>query len=279
MDNVKKLLVVGAYFFLIQTNAQRNCNVYKWDGDECRYQACKYLEEAPQYFQLRREFHEIHDEAIEICPEYSDAYRAKSVAYLKTGDFVSWKKYMDKAVELKPLEHLGYRGWCRFQFLRDYKGAIADLELLEKMSPEDIGYSQNGMYHLSIAKALCYKMTGNSKKAIEIIESQLNKTAYSVGLYDQYHLGILYLESGDAEKALTYFQQQSIEYDCAENAYYIAQAYKSIGKRQEYQENLEKAIEFYKKSRTMSDPYTHQVDRVYFKTINQEKLNSAEQIH
>lgn len=276
MNNIKKLLVIGIYFFLIQTYAQRNCNVYKWDGDECRYKACKYLEEAPRYFQLKKEFHEIYDKAIGICPEYSDAYRAKSVAYLKTGDFVTWKKNMDKAVELKPLDHLGYRGWCRFQFLRDYKGAIEDFELLEKMSSLDIGYSQNGMYHLSTAKALCYKKMGNPKKAIEIIERQLTTEEYSVGLYDQYHLGVLYLESGDAKKALIYFKKQVEEYDCAENTYYIVQAYKHIGKQEKYIKNIEKAVELYKQSKIMFDPYTHQIDKVYFKTIYQEKLNSSE---
>ena len=56
--------------------------------------------------------------ALEICPSYHPAYRAKSTAYLKTGDFITWKKLMDKAVELSPEDHLDYRGWCRFQFLK-----------------------------------------------------------------------------------------------------------------------------------------------------------------
>ena len=62
---------------------------------------------------------------------------------------------MNKAVALDPKEHLPYRGWCRYQFFRDYEGAIQDIERLDSLSKYDIGYSVNAEYHLHIARALC----------------------------------------------------------------------------------------------------------------------------
>ena len=248
-------------------HSQRNCSVYKWEGDTCRYKACNYLENAPKYFQLRKEFHKVYDRALEICPNYSDAYRAKSVAYLKTGDFISWKKLMDKAVEINPIEHLGYRGWAKFQFFRDYKGAISDFEYLDSISDNDIGYSQNGTYHLNIAKALCYKMLDKKDIAISIIQKQIENDPFSIGIYDYLHLGVLYLENNKYEEALLTFKKQEQEYSCAENAYYSALVYKAIKDSINHKKSLLKSKDLYLKGRKMYDSYTHPVDKVYLKDI------------
>ena len=251
----------------ITLHSQKNCNVFIWEGDSCRYNACTFLEEAPSYFQLRKEYHEIHDKAIEICPDYSDAYCAKSVAYLKTGDFITWKRLMDKAVELNPIEHLGYRGWAHFQFFRDYESAIADIEKLESLITHDIGYSQNGMYHLNIAKALCYKMIGENKKGVAIIEEQIQVDGDKVGLYDYLHLGVLYLEIGQYKKAESALLSQLKEYDFAENRYYLALASKAMNQNEKYKVNIELAKTLYQRNRTMSDPYTHLIDKIYLSDI------------
>lgn len=249
------------------TFAQRNCNALLWNGDQCGYEACKFLEESPKFFQLRKEFHDTYDKAVEICPDYADAYRAKSVAYLKTGDFVTWKILMDKAVALAPEENLGYRGWCRYQFFRDYTGAIADIEKLEKLVSHDIGYSQNGTYHLKVAKALCHKQMGNTGLAISLLKDHIDHYEGGVGIYDFMHLGVLYLESGDYELALDNFQSQMKEYDCAENRYYLAKALVNLKKSDKAREHFEKAKEYYSQKRYMFDPYTHQTDKVYAKDI------------
>src|SRR5690606_11486794 len=132
--------------------AQPNCEVYKFSGDTLKYKACKKAMEVSGHYQFSKEYQTILDEAIKIDPTFDYAYWAKSIAYLKSGDFITWKTLIDKAVELNANEHLGYRGWCRYQFFRDYKGAIADIEKLDSLVTYDIGQSQNGTYHLNIAK-------------------------------------------------------------------------------------------------------------------------------
>lgn len=264
----KRATIILFFFGVFFVTSQKNCNVFKWDGDLCRYEACTYIENAPKYFQLRKEYQEIYNKALEICPDYSDAYRAKSVAYLKTGDFVIWKQLMDKAVEINPEEHLAYRGWCRFQFFRDYEGAIGDIERLEKIAKGDIGYSQNGTYHLKVTKALCYKMLGKAEKAIKIIETHINSYEGGVGLYDSFHLGVLYFETKNYAKALIAFNNQITEYSHAENFYYMGLNYKALGNKTAAETSLIKAKTLYSKSRVMFDPYTHQVDKIYLSTID-----------
>ncbi|MGL4629976.1 MAG: hypothetical protein ACRCVT_02125, partial [Leadbetterella sp.] len=103
--------------------SQPNCKAFLYNKDTLQYKACMYVESAPDHYQFKREMHEILDSSLKICPYFAYAYRGKSTAYLKSGDFVTWKKWIDKAVEYDWNSNLGYRGWCRYQFFRDYNGA------------------------------------------------------------------------------------------------------------------------------------------------------------
>ena len=260
------------FLFLIGTSssyAQYNCEAFKMLGDTCKYEACKYIEKSKRYFQLLEEYHDKYNRALEICPDYHPAYKAKSTAYLKTGDFVMWKKLMDKAVELSPVDNLDYRGWCRFQFFRDYKGAIQDIEQLQDLVGVNAGFGQNGMYHLNIARALCYKMMGERAKAIQIIEEHLQND-YMTGLYPQYHLGILYYEEREYDKALKAFELQTEEYSFAENEYYKSLVYKELNQSEQQKAAIQKSLNLYKEGIFMYDVYAHQVDKIYLLQVEEE---------
>jgi len=252
--------------------AQPNCEAYKYYGDTLKYEACKKAMEIKGHYQFSKEYQTVLDKSIEIDPTFDYAYWAKSIAYLKSGDFVTWKKLIDKAVELKPKEHLGYRGWCRYQFFRDYKGAIEDIEKLDSLVDYDIGQSQNGTYHLNISKGLCYKAIGEKEKAMAILEKQikLNEEENFVGAYDYLHLGVLYLETEKLEKAVETFKKQSENNQLAENQYYLAMTYLKLDKPTEYKSCLDKAKELYIVERRMTDPYSNPMDKIYLEDIENE---------
>lgn len=153
---MKASLVLGfSLLFANQLFGQINCEVYKNSGDLKKYEACRIAEERAGHYQFSFEYQNALDRALAVDSTFSWAYRYKSTAFLKSGDFITWKKLMDQAVALDPAAHLDYRGWCRFQFFRDYAGAIEDIERLTSLVSYDIGFSQNGYYHLEIARALC----------------------------------------------------------------------------------------------------------------------------
>lgn len=276
---MKPLFLYIILFIFTKTIAQQNCETYKISGNISKYNACKKAEKANNYYQFSKEFQEILDQSINIDSTYAHAYREKSVAYLKSGDFVNWKKLIDKAVKYDPKENLGYRGWCRYQFFRDYKGAIEDIEMLDKLVNYDIGDCVNGDYHLNIAKALCYKAIGNKEKAIEIIENQLNNKSHYIGLYDYLHLGVLYLETNKYEKAKRAFEKQEIEYDFAENQFYLALTYKASKDISEYKEHLNNAKKLFLNDLKMFDPYTHQMDKIYLEQIETEIKTAYNNVH
>ncbi|MEN2281148.1 hypothetical protein AAGF08_03350 [Algoriphagus sp. SE2] len=259
-------------FSFSSTFAQRNCEAYKYNRDTLKYEACKKAMEIKGYYQFSREYQSVLDESIEIDPTFDYAYWAKSIAYLKSGDFVTWKKLIDKAVELNPKEYLGYRGWCRYQFFRDYKGAIKDIEKLDSLVDYDIGQSQNGTYHLNIAKGLCFKAIGEKGKAIAILEKQINQNEEEniVGAYDYLHLGVLYLETENYEKAVEIFIKQSEINELAENQYYLAMTYLKIDNPVGYKSCLQKAKELYIEGRKMSDPYSNPLDKIFLEDIENE---------
>jgi tetratricopeptide (TPR) repeat protein len=263
-----KLLLFTLLLCSFFATAQPNCNVYQMNNDEACYEACNIAVEATKY-QGSKYSQVQFDKAIELCPTLDYAYFEKAVPYLKRGQFIIWKKLIDKAVELNPLSHLGYRGWCRYQFLRDYKGAIADIELLNTLTNKNIGYSANGDYHLNIAKALCYKALGNKSKAVDIIEKQLSESGNTVLLFDYLHLGVLKIEVGDLTGAIESLRKSITNNDyLAENYYYLGLIYKQQNLRSEAKENLEKAKAYYEMGHKMSDSYTHPMDKIFFEDIN-----------
>ena len=269
---MKKIIQLFILISFTVINGQPNCEAFKINGEMQRYEACKKAMETKGHYQFSREYQRKLDEAIKIDPNYDYPYWAKSIAYLKSGDFVSWKRLIDKAVELNPEDRLGYRGWCRYQFFRDYEGAIKDIEKFDQLVDYDIGQSQNGMYHLNIAKGLCYKALGERVKAISIIERQikLNEKDDFIGAYDYLHLGVLYLETGKLEKAIEVFKKQSTYNELAENQYYIALAQKKLGKKMECKNSLDKARNLYLENRKMFDVYTHPMDKIYLEEIDKE---------
>jgi tetratricopeptide (TPR) repeat protein len=260
------LYLLPFYTFIVV--AQPNCSLYQTQHNEACYEACTIAVEAARY-QGARDSQLRLDKAIALCPTLDYAYYQKSIPYLKRGEFITWKKLIDKAVELNPLAHLGYRGWCRYQFLRDYKGAIADFELLSTLTNKNIGYSANGDYHLNIARALCYKALGNTSKALDIFEKQLSEPGNTILIYDYLHLGVLKLEVGDLGGAVESLKKSITNNDyLAENYYYLGLIYKKQNLLAEAKENLEKAKAYYQMGRKMSDSYTHPMDKIFFEDIN-----------
>jgi tetratricopeptide (TPR) repeat protein len=260
------------FYLLFPTIAfsQPNCNVYLYNRDTLQYNACKSVEEVP-YYQYTRKYQERYDKALEICPYFAHAYASKSTAYLKSGDFVTWKYLIDKAVQYDTLEHIGYRGWCRYQFFRDYKGAISDIEYLEKRKKSiNIGFSAAGDYHLIVAKAICYSAINDKKKAIEILENLFANTKYAAGEFDFYQLGVTYFQIKDYKNAQKYFDKQSAKNELAENKYYKAKIAKIKGDQLLYQSEIKEAIRLYKANQNMTNPYTEHFNKVYLSTITSE---------
>lgn len=248
------------FILVIVSNMQAQVNCNSVEGENCR-KACEIYNKAT-VSQGSRSSQESFDKAIALCSTFSNAYMEKSVPYLKRGDFIIWKSLIDKAVDMNPKMHLPYRAWCKFQFLRDYNGALADFDELEKLGLNINGYfSQNGDYNLEIVKAICYSGLGQKERAISIIEKQLSTKDYKVGLYDYYHLGATYFDVRKYDQALENFERQSKYNDFAENIYYKSKIAKFRNK--DYLDLKKIALQRYDAGKNMKDVYTHHFNKIY----------------
>lgn len=246
-----------------------NCNYYLYNKDTAQYLACKSVEKM-NFYQYTRQYQEKFDKAIEICPYFAYAYTAKSTAYLKSGDFINWKILIDKSISLDE-SNLGYRAWCRYQFFRDYQGAIQDIEYLEsKLKSIDIGYSAGGEYHLIVTKAMCYSALNQKEKAISIMLNLFANSSYNVGFYDYYQLGVSYFQIKDYENAQKYLTKQIDIYDIAENKYYLSKIAKMKGEIELYKKLKSEALNLYNSKKYLFDQYTEHFNKIYLTTITEE---------
>jgi len=240
-----------------------NCEAYRYMGEQC-YQACLQSWNAIRYPQGSRTSQEYFDKAIDLCPNFAYAWHEKAVPYLKRGSFVAWKEMMDKAVTLEEEMRLDYRAWCRYQFLRDYTGALKDIERLEAiMKGNDIGYAQNGDCHLLVAKALCYKGLDQPQKARQTLEAFVSDPNFFAMPYDYLHLGVLYLEADMNRKAeQTLLKQAEVNPQLADNYYYLALVKQSQGNRKAAADYMKQSQDLYNQGLYRKDAYTTPMDAV-----------------
>ena len=121
---------------------------------------------------------------------------------------------------------------------------------------------------------MCYKAIGETEKAIEIIEAQIqqNEQEDFLGAYDYLHLGVLYMETERFEKAIEMFHKQSTINELAENQYYLGLTFLKLNNTLEYTSCIEKANELYVKERKMFDVYSNPMDKIYLQNIEDELL-------
>jgi tetratricopeptide (TPR) repeat protein len=264
-----RLFLINCFFFLsVHLITQPNCNVYLWNGDTAQYKACQYLESnIEKYYQFSKNFHLVIDSALLICPRFAYAYREKSAPFVKSGHFTEWKKNIDLAVTYDSLVYLPVRASLRYKFFADYEGTIADIELLERLSPNLVEYTSNGTYHLEVVKALCYKQTGNSAKALAILEKHLLTNKATPGLYDFLHLGVLHLQAGRYREAEEFLLLQNKAYEYADTYFYLAKCYKAQNKMDAFLESKNKSSQLYLNGQKLTDPYNELIDQVYLSDI------------
>lgn len=220
------------------------------------------------------------DSAIQLCPTYAMAWRERGVAYLKRGDFGNWAPNINKAIELEPLGFLGIRGWCRFDFLRDYEGAIADLTRLDTLVGFHTMYASDYNIYLIIGEANA--ALGNYDEALLYYDKDINNTikergASWVGLYDYLYRGILKYKMGNLTGALDDFDNEIKMYESLADPYYFkGLVYAKLGKNEDAVKYLLKALELINgKGFKHKDPYCEVQEEIYVSDVEEtlSKLN------
>ncbi len=214
----------------------------------------------------------IFDILIFQYPNYSNAYFEKSVAYNKRGDYKKGFELLNKAVEIAPKDHLGYRGWLKLKKLKDYKGCIEDLTKLDSLTPNvvDAPWGENIHYLLGLSYKGLKKDNLALREFNKSIASQKDSSWVNHNLF--LHKGIIFSRQNKIEKALDNLNAclQNC-YDKSPEAYFQKGViYRGLNLRDSSKVNLEKSLSLYKEGYANKDIYNEVQDELYKADIEDE---------
>ncbi len=176
-------------------------------------------------------------------PDYSNAYFEQSVAFNKYGSHAKGFELLSQAVDIDPELHLGYRGYMKLRFLREYEGALADFERLDTLTPNvvDAPWGEN----IDFLRGECYFGKKDFQKAIEcFIRNIKNDEEDWVDIQTFVYLGLSEYELGSFEKAILEFNRalSQSEHIC-EAHFGLAKTYEKLGEMELAKGHIAKAEE------------------------------------
>lgn len=195
----------------------------------------------------------------------SDEYMEYSVRFNKAGDFNKGFEYLDKAVELNPSLHLGYRGWIRLRKIRDYDKALEDFERLDSLTLNfvDAPWGED----IDFLRGECYFGKKEYLKAIELFNRSIeNQKEDWADIQTFVYLGLCEYKLGNYEKSISEFKRGLKQSENVCEAYFgIAKAYKELGQIDIAKEFVLKAEEniAYKRD----DVYNEFLNEIYLSEI------------
>lgn len=175
----------------------------------------------------------LYEKAIELNPQLSVAYNNLGNIYCVKGEIDKAISFFEKAVELDPKYSEAYNGLGNaYQEKGDIDKAIPQYEKAIELNPN---YSEayNDM-------GLAYYHQGNLDKAIPSIEKAIDLNPEDASAY--FNLGLAYKKKGDLDKAIQYFEK-AIQLDPTDPSTYI-----NLGNAYEDNGDSDKKIECYRKA-------------------------------
>jgi len=198
--------------------------------------------------------------------ENSDDYMEYSIVkFNKAGDFHKGFIYLNKAVELNPSSHLGYRGWIRLRKIRDYDNALSDFNRLDSLTPNfvDAPWGED----IDFLRGECYFGKKDYQKAIELFNQNIqNQKEDWVDIHSFVYLGLCKYELGNYEKSIDEFLRALKQSENIPESYFgLARAYQKLGEIEKAKENILKAEENigYKRD----DIYNEFLNEIYLSEI------------
>jgi len=220
-----------------------------------------FAEHAQGYYISQKLF----DILIYQYPDYSDAYFEKSVAFNKRGDYERGFKILDKAVEIDDDVHLGYRGYMKLRFLRDYNAALIDFKRLDSLTPDfvDAPWGEN----IDFLRGECYFGMKDYQKAIESFNLNVkNHKEDWVDIQTFVYLGICEYKLENYEKAISEFQRALKQSDkTCEAHFYLAKVYVELKDFKKARNHILKAEESIDYKR--DDSYKEFLNEIYISEI------------
>jgi tetratricopeptide (TPR) repeat protein len=204
---------------------------------------------------------------LDYYPDRDDAYMGRSVAYNKGGEHATGFAMLNRAVELAPILHLGYRSFVKLYMMHDYEGALQDCLRLDSLT----SYAKPGVWgeDLDMVIGLCYLQLNDFQKARLRFTNSINAVTKEVGkewnsprvfLY----LGITLMKEKAYSQAIQTFDELIQLYpNFSEAYYYKAQCYSALKDLKNAEATLEKCKQVFGKYGAEKNPYFELPYQIY----------------
>lgn len=194
-------------------------------------------------------------------PSNSEIYFEQSVPFNKRGSYERGFEILDKAVEYKPKVYLGYRGYMKLRFLRDFKGALKDFDRLDKLTPNviDTPWGED----IDFLRGEAYYGLGEYKKAIQHFDKSIENQGEDWAEIQSYvFLGLCESKLKNYDKAIISYKRavNQSKYVC-EAHLGLAKVYQEIEEIEKAKEHILKAEQYFQYKR--KDPYNEFLNEIY----------------
>lgn len=206
-------------------------------------------------------------------PSNDRIYFEQSVPFNKRGYYNKGFQLLDNAVEIDPKMHLGYRGYMKLRFLRDFKGALEDFNRLDSLTPnvidtpwgEDIDFLRGEAY---------FGLESYEKSVIHFKRSIENQGEGWADIQAFVYTGLSEYELGNSEEAKKYFEKALNQSKYTVEAHLgLAKIYKENGELEKSESHLDEAQKYFDYKR--NDPYNEYLNEVYESDITSIKNAGA----
>lgn len=203
------------------------------------------------------------DKSIQADPSFTPALVEKSVSFNKRALYATGFQYLDKAVNINPERHLGYRGFVKLYMLRDYNGALCDLLRLDSLTP----YFRDYPWGEDIFKVigLCYLKLDDIDSAVKSFDKCINDVDEDwIDNRAYLYRGIVDIKSKNYESSIQYFD--AILKNNRKNSeayYYKAKAFLALHNIKKARILRDSALFYFDKGHIETSPYYEVPYQVY----------------
>ncbi len=209
---------------------------------------------------------------LDIYPNVAEAYMYRSVAYNKRGEHAVGFYYLNKAVDLDPIGHLGYRAFVKLYMMHDYKGALVDCLRLDSLT----SYSKLSVWgeDIDMVIGLCYLQLHDLEQARLYFTNSINRISNKHGkkwnssrvfLY----LGITYIKQVKYSNAINVFNELILLNPKYSEAYYFkALAFYYQHNLKKFDSTIEESKKIFEINGAEKNPYFELPYQLYKSMIN-----------
>lgn len=227
----------------------------------------KLLDSLSAYPQVTMQSDLYYKLVLEKYPNTHEAYMSRSIPYNKGGDHATGFAMLNRAVELDPIQNLGYRAFVKLYMMHDYEGALHDCLRFDSLT----SYAKPGVWgeDMDMVIGLCYLQLNDFQLAhlrftnsIDMVTKKYGKQWNSSRVF--LYLGITLMKEKAYSQATEVLDELiQLNPNFSEAYYYKAQCYSALKDLKNAEETLEKCKQVFKKYGAEKNAYFELPYQIY----------------